>query len=113
MTTVFSFRLLPIVFLTMVTFACNNKHKTETDPVVHTVIIEGMQFNPSEITIHSGDKVIWINRGIVAHDVSEDPDKNWSSGELKVGDSFEMTPEKSVNYFCSIHPTMKGKIKIE
>lgn len=80
---------------------------------VDTVIIEGMEFKPAEIHINGGDKIVWINKGIVTHDVSRDPDRTWTSGDLEVGQTFEMIPEGDFDYFCSIHPTMKGKVRIK
>jgi plastocyanin len=78
----------------------------------HTIVIEQMQFNPAELTIHKGDTVVWINKGIVEHDISEFPNKTWTSGTLKIGASWQKIPTASFNYFCSIHMTMKGSIKV-
>lgn len=78
----------------------------------HTIVIEKMQFNPADLTIHKGDTIVWINKGIVDHDISEYPNKSWTSGVLKIGDSWESTPSQSFDYFCSIHMTMKGSIQV-
>lgn len=109
-------KLVLVAFLsaTVLTSCQDKKEKAPiSDAVVHTVIIEGMQFNPAELTINSGDEVEWINRDIVVHDVSEDPGKTWGSGALEVGETYRMKPIKDIDYFCSIHPTMKGKIKMK
>ncbi len=80
---------------------------------IDTVIIKGMQFHPAKLTIHKGDEVVWINEGIVEHDVSTDVEHTWTSGIIKKGSSFKTTPDKSFKYICSIHPTMKGEIVVE
>lgn len=79
---------------------------------VHTVTIKAMQFHPDQLTINEGDEVVWINEGVVVHDVSQDPDKSWTSGNIEIGKSWKTTPKESFDYFCSIHPTMKGSIKV-
>lgn len=79
---------------------------------VHTVTIKAMQFHPAQLTINEGDEVVWINEGVVVHDVSEYPNKTWTSGNIEVGKSWKTTPKESFEYFCSIHPTMRASIQI-
>lgn len=74
------------------------------------VAIQQMQFTPSEIDVHLGDTVVFINKGIVTHDVTDEVGKAWTSGPLLVGESFELVIEEEVHYYCSLHPIMKGKI---
>lgn len=92
----------------------SNTMKLESNQAkVDTVIIEGMQFKPAELVIHKGDKVVWVNKDIVVHDVSQHPDKTWTSGNLEINATYTMTPKKELDYFCSIHPTMKAKVRFE
>jgi plastocyanin len=70
-----------------------------------------MKFQPAELSVHQGDTVFWINRDIVAHDVTE-KDKTWASPLLNAGDSWEKVVTKSDAYYCSIHITMKGELKV-
>ncbi len=111
--------------------ACNRSHPALTDqgiskaaveaPLMQakqavktdTVIIKQMQFHPAKLTIHKGDKVVWINQGIVEHDVSTDVKQTWTSGTIEIGKTFETVPDKSFKYICSIHPTMKGEIVVQ
>ncbi len=81
-------------------------------PGKDTVYIGGMKFKPAELWINQWDTVVWINNDIVAHDVTQFPDKTWSSDSIQPGQSWEKAFGDSVDYFCSIHPTMKGKILI-
>jgi plastocyanin len=82
-------------------------------PVVHTIVISAMQFNPAELTLQKGDTIVFINNDLVVHDITQEPDKTWSSSNLSPGQSFRMAVRESSNYYCSIHPTMKGKLLVE
>lgn len=79
-------------------------HKTDT------VIIKAMAFSPATITVQKGDTVCWINQDMVAHDISQYPDRKWHSALLQPGDHYVQTFNDSSSYFCSIHPTMLGKV---
>jgi plastocyanin len=72
-----------------------------------------MQFNPAELTLQTGDTVEFINRDLVVHDITEERDKSWTSSNLSPGQSFRMAVRVSSNYYCSIHPTMKGKLSVQ
>jgi Plastocyanin len=85
----------------------------KTAPKVYTVEIKQMQFQPAELTVAKGDTVVFINHDIVTHDVTEEPNKAWTSAPLANGSSWSMEVTKSVDYFCSIHPVMKGKLLVQ
>lgn len=80
---------------------------------VHTVTITGMKFEPATINIHAGDQIIWINKDIVDHDVTEQKTKSWSSSPLKSGASWAKVFTESTDYYCNLHQVMKGKIIVE
>ena len=69
-----------------------------------------MKFVPSELTVHKGDTVVWINRDIFPHDVTELKNKAWSSSTLQQGRSWFKIITKSEDYYCSLHIVMTGKI---
>lgn len=79
----------------------------------YTVEITQMKFTPAELTVHSGDKVTFMNHDLVTHDITEDPGKSWSSSPLPADESWSMTVTQSSNYYCTLHPTMKGKIIVQ
>ena len=72
-----------------------------------------MKFQPAELEVQKGDTVVWVNRDIVAHDVTEQPDKAWTSSPLTTGQSWSMVAEQSADYYCSIHVVMKGKLVVK
>ena len=80
------------------------------EPNTHTVEIKQMKFEPAEIKVHKGDKVLWINKDITNHDVTELSKKAWASSPLTTGQSWSMTVTQSEDYFCNLHQVMKGKI---
>lgn len=77
-----------------------------------TVVISGMKFQPEHLTIHKGDTVVWINNGVVVHDVTEELLQSWTSDSIQTGETWSMVPEEGFKYICSIHPTMKGSISV-
>lgn len=69
-----------------------------------------MKFQPAELVVQKGDTIVWINRDLVAHDVTEVPDKTWTSSPIPPGKSWSLVVSQSADYYCSIHVVMKGKI---
>ena len=105
--------LFPGLCLAVVIAAGCSKNKSRTrTPVTHKVVISGMKFHPATLTVAKGDTVIWINKDIVTHNVTAYPDSEWTSGPMAKGVSWKKVANKSFKYFCSIHPAMKGKIKV-
>ena len=93
-----------------------NSCATETQktiPKVHTVEIKQMKFQPAELIVQKGDTVVWINNDIVAHDVTEEPGKAWTSSVMPVGESWRLVVTQSADYYCSIHVVMKGKLIVQ
>lgn len=99
-------------FACMITYSCNTSTNQSEHAKTDTVIIEQMKFTPDTITVNKGDTVLFINKDIVAHDVTE-IDKAWTSGPLQMGDSWKLVPKKDVDYYCSIHLVMKGKVLVK
>jgi plastocyanin len=80
---------------------------------IDTVVINGMKFHPDEIIVQKGDIIVWINKDIVAHNVTEEKMKAWTSSIIPSGESWKMVVKQSSSYFCSLHPVMKGTIKVK
>ncbi|CAN5388066.1 hypothetical protein BH11BAC5_BH11BAC5_23770 [soil metagenome] len=78
----------------------------------YTVVIQQMKFTPAALTINEGDTVTWVNQDIVEHNVTEEINKEWASGNLPQGNSWNMVLKKSASYFCTIHPVMKGTLTV-
>ena len=76
------------------------------------VTMQGFAFNPNSITISPGDTVKWTNMDSATHDVVG---TDFSSGNIKKGDSYEHTFTKpdTYNYRCSFHPSMLGTVIVK
>jgi plastocyanin len=80
----------------------------------HTVIIEGVQFSPSELIVHPGDRITWVNKDPFPHTATA-ANKVFDSGSIAADASWSYTVTKQgdIEYSCTFHPTMKGKIKVQ
>lgn len=101
-----------LLFLILLLPTCAASPEKAT-PKVHTVEIKGMKFQPAELKVLKGDTVVWINRDIVVHDVTEEKSKAWTSSPITTGKSWRMVVTKNSNYFCSIHQVMKGRLLVQ
>jgi plastocyanin len=82
-------------------------------PSLYIVQIEQMKFIPSDISVNAGDTIMWVNNDMVAHDITEEKDKSWSSSLLQPGKSWKLVVKESADYYCSIHVVMKGSFEIK
>ena len=75
--------------------------------------IENFTFNPDAVTIKAGTTIKWTNDDDIPHSVVEAETK-FRSKPIDSGETFEMTFTNpgEVNYFCGLHPHMKGKITV-
>jgi plastocyanin len=78
------------------------------------VTIEGVQFNPQELTVHRGDRVVWVNKDLFPHTVTADT-KAFDSHSIAANASWSYAASKpgDYSYSCTFHPTMKGKITVQ
>lgn len=100
------------IYLCGLVFFLNGCVTAPEPPTRHTVEIRQMQFQPSELTVQKGDTVVFINNDMVEHDVTEEKNKTWSSSPLPVGKSYSLVVNQSADYYCTIHPVMKGKLLV-
>ena len=83
-------------------------------PKTHTVTIEATSFKPERLTVAAGDTVVWVNKDPFPHTATAtaggfdsgniDPEKSWTLTAVKKGE---------FGYVCSLHPTMKARLKVE
>ncbi len=84
------------------------------------VILKNFTFRPAELEVTVGTTVEWINQEESAsHTVTsgtpDHPSGVFDSGRLRPGDSFRFTFNQpgTYEYFCSIHPRMRGRIIVK
>ena len=80
----------------------------------HTVTIEGMQFNPPQLTVHRGERIVWVNKDLFPHTVTAN-DKSFDSGAIAANASWSYVAGKKGEYAysCTFHPTMHGKLTVQ
>ena len=80
----------------------------------HTVVIENMQYNPPELHVHRGERIVWVNKDLFPHTVTAAAHA-FESGSIAAGASWTYVASKAGEYAygCSFHPTMKGILKVQ
>jgi len=73
-----------------------------------------LTFDPTAVTVKSGDVVQWKNSGGVAHNVTFDAQPSLTSGTLQQGDTWQVqiTTPGTYTYHCTFHPGMNGHITV-
>ncbi len=79
-----------------------------------TISIDNFSFNAAVLTVTAGTPVTWINHDDVPHKVVS-TDKTFASPVLDTDGRFTytFTAPGTYEYFCSIHPMMKGKVVVK
>jgi amicyanin len=79
------------------------------------VTIDNFSFKPATLTVTAGTTVTWINRDDVPHTVVSTDKKTIASPALDTDEkfSFKFTVAGTNDYYCTIHPHMKGKIIVQ
>ena len=82
-------------------------------PRVHTVLIEGMRYQPEGLTVATGDTVVWINRDMVPHTATSASGR-FDSNEIAPGKSWTHTVRTTGEfaYICTYHPLMKAVLRV-
>jgi plastocyanin len=77
--------------------------------VVH---MAGLRFSPAVLVVASGSTVYFSNDDVAPHTVTA-RDGSINSGTLKPGTgTFQLNVGGRLEYICTIHPSMSGKIEI-
>ena len=73
-----------------------------------------MQFSPAVLSVHRGDRIVWVNKDLFPHTVSA-TGKVFDSGSIESGGSWTYAANKQgeFSYSCSFHPTMKGSVRVQ
>ncbi len=76
------------------------------------ISIKGFAFSPVELNVNAGDTVTWTNNDSASHDISG---SGFKSPLMSKGQSYSFTFSESgtYDYFCGIHPSMKGKVIVK
>jgi plastocyanin len=79
-----------------------------------TVTIENLQFSPAVLSVHRGDRIVWVNKDLFPHTVTADK-RAFDSGSIAAGASWTYVVRKSgkFSYACTFHPVMKGSVEVK
>jgi LPXTG-motif cell wall-anchored protein len=79
-----------------------------------SVTISDFKFTPDTVTVNEGDTVTWTNDGPTVHTATAE-DGSFDTGTLRKGESGSatFTSAGTINYICSPHPYMKGKVIVQ
>jgi len=88
--------------------------KTDTSLKTHTVTIENMRFNPVQLIVHRGDRIVWVNKDLFPHTATASS-KAFDSGSIAANASWSFVARKAGDYAygCSFHPTMTGRLVVQ
>jgi len=79
----------------------------------HTVTIENMRFDPENLVVGPGDRIVWINKDLFPHTASASS-RAFDSGSIAPNASWEYVAGKpgAYLYTCSFHPTMHAALTV-
>ena len=81
---------------------------------VHTVAIENMQYNPAQLHVRRGERIVWANKDLFPHTVTA-VSHAFDSQSIAANASWTYVAGKAGEYAyrCTFHPTMKGVIEVQ
>jgi len=84
-----------------------------TEATTTTASIVDFSFQPGALEVSAGTSITWSNDDGVGHTVTA-VDGAFDSGVLTVADTFSQTfdQEGTFEYFCAIHPQMRGTVTV-
>jgi len=86
---------------------------TAAHAATHTIVIDEMKFQPDKVTVKPGDRLVWVNRDLVAHTVDAGP--GLDSDKIEPGKSWATDAPKAgtYEYKCDLHPSMKALLIVK
>jgi plastocyanin len=93
-----------------VAFAAPASASAQTD----TVGLQAGAYNPSQLSVLTGDTVAWRNQSIKLHTVTAADGSFGSPGKIGLngGYSFQFPSAGSFKYYCQVHPFMRGEVDV-
>lgn len=80
----------------------------------YTVVIENVQFNPPQLRVERGARIVWVNKDLFPHTVTA-ASRAFDSGSIAANASWTHVFRKPGEYAygCTFHPTMKATIEVK
>ena len=82
-------------------------------PATHRVVIDGLKSEPEMLTVRRGDTIVWTNKDPFPHTVTS-PGK-FDSHDIAADGSWKYVARTTGDYayICTLHPNMKGTLRVE
>jgi plastocyanin len=107
---------LAAVAAVLALLSCGGRQSAAADPppTTHTILVEAVRFVPEVLTIKAGDTIVWINKDPFPH-TAVSTAVGLDSKEIAAGASWKFSPttKGEIPYVCTLHPTMKGVLRVE
>jgi plastocyanin len=87
-------------------------HPKDTDQTTHIVEIKDFSFVPKILNLTKGDKVVWINKDSIVHNIVNSSSQETLSATLAKGQEFSYIVKQGLNYECGFHPSMTGVVHL-
>ena len=87
----------------------------ESKAKTHTVTMEDMRFQPALLVVAPGDTIVWINKDLVPHTATSQVG-GFDSNVILASESWRYTVQKKKGdfaYICTLHPAMKGTLRVK
>ena len=79
----------------------------------HVVTIENMRYEPATLVVKKGDSITWVNKDIFPHTVTAAGKFDSKSIAANASWSYRANSAGEFPYICTLHPNMKGTLKVE
>jgi len=78
------------------------------------ISMKNIAFDPNNVTVKVGQKVVWTNDDSVDHNVTAQSGASFQSKTFGQGGTYSFTPKKAgtIQYVCTIHPGMDGTLTV-
>jgi plastocyanin len=82
-------------------------------PSAHTVVIQGVAYEPASLTVKRGERVRWVNKDPFPHTVTARD--AFDSHSIAAGGTWSYVARKVgvYAYACTLHPNMKGILQVQ
>jgi plastocyanin len=92
-------------------FGQEEKNQSSAGDKTQTILIRGLAFSPSNLTVERGTTVVWLNGDYITYKIKLN---SFESGNLTRGDTFSHTFNETGTYDYSeaTRPAMKGIITV-
>lgn len=115
-----------LILASSLLMACNNTVEEKTKPIEKSesttsaqtsskqvVEIKGMKYKPATIVTNIGDTVLFVNKDLVPHNVTDRENKDTLSAQIDPNEEWMLIVNKNLHFYCSLHPNMEGEIKLK